>query len=88
MPAVVLSDRMGCLKNGVVANLVVPHPDYLRFAAHFGFRPDFCESQDPESKGVVEHLVGYANRTWRFRLTVGAAESPRPSAPPGPGGSR
>ena len=60
VPAVVLSDRMGCLKNGIVANLVVPHPDYLRFAAHFGFRPDFCESQDPESKGVVEHLVGYA----------------------------
>ncbi len=60
VPAVVLSDRMGCLKNGIVANLVVPHPDYLRFAAYFGFRPDFCESQDPESKGVVEHLVGYA----------------------------
>ena len=60
VPAVVLSDRMGCLKNGIVANLVVPHPNYLRFAAHFGFRPDFCESQDPESKGVVEHLVGYA----------------------------
>src|SRR5262249_9281257 len=30
VPAVVLSDRMGCLKNGIVANLVVPHPDYLR----------------------------------------------------------
>jgi transposase len=60
VPAVVLSDRMGCLKNGIVANLVVPHPDYLRFAAHFGFRPDFCESADPESKGVVENLVGYA----------------------------
>lgn len=60
VPAVVLSDRMGCLKNGIVANLVVPHPDYLRFAAHFGFRPDFTESQDPESKGVVENLVKYA----------------------------
>jgi transposase len=60
VPAVVLSDRMGCLKNGVVANVVVPHPDYVRFAAHFGFRPDFCESQDPESKGVVENLVRYA----------------------------
>jgi transposase len=38
VPAVVLSDRMGCLKNGIFANLVVPDPDYLRFAAHFGFR--------------------------------------------------
>lgn len=62
VPAVVLSDRMACLKNGVVANVVVPHPDYVRFAAHYGFRPDFCEAQDPESKGVVENLVGYAQR--------------------------
>jgi len=60
--AVVLTDRMGCLKNGVVANVVVPHPDYVRFAAHYGFRPDFCEANDPESKGVVEHLCGYAQR--------------------------
>jgi len=60
--AVVLSDRMGCLKNGIVANVVVPHPDYVRFAAHYGFRPDFCEGGDPESKGVVENLVGYARR--------------------------
>ena len=59
VPAVVLSDRMSCLKNGVVANVVVPHPDYVRFAAHYGFRPDFCESADPESKGVVENLAGY-----------------------------
>ncbi len=42
-PAVVLSDRMACLKAGVVANVVVPHPDYVRFATHFSFRPDFCE---------------------------------------------
>lgn len=60
VPAVVLADRMACLKSSVVANVVVPHPDYVRFATHFGFRPDFCEAADPESKGVVEHLVGYA----------------------------
>jgi transposase len=58
--AVVLADRMGCLKGGVVANVVVPTPDYVRFAAHYGFRPDFCEAADPESKGIVENLVGYA----------------------------
>ena len=62
VPAVVLADRMGCLKGGVVANVVVPAPGYLAFAAHYGFRPDFCEAADPESKGVVEHLVGYAKR--------------------------
>src|SRR5215211_5857098 len=27
-----------------------------------GFGPDFCEAADPESKGMVEHLVGYAKR--------------------------
>jgi transposase len=60
VPAVVLADRMGCLKGGVVANVVVPAPGYLAFASHYGFRPDFCEAADPESKGVVENLVGYA----------------------------
>jgi transposase len=62
VPAVVLADRMGCLKGGTVANVVVPHPEYVRFAAQYGFRPDFCEAADPESKGVVEALVGYAQR--------------------------
>lgn len=62
VPAVVLTDRMGCLKAGVVANVVVPHPDYVAFATRYGFRPDFCEAADPESKGVVEHLAGYAQR--------------------------
>ena len=26
------------------------------------FRPDFCHARDPESKGIVENLVGYAKR--------------------------
>ena len=43
-------------------NVVVPTPDYVRFATHYGFRPDFCEAADPESKGMVEHLVGYAKQ--------------------------
>ena len=62
VPAVMLTDRMGCLKGGVVANVVVPAPGVVAFAAHYGFRPDFCEAADPESKGVVEALVGYAKR--------------------------
>ena len=60
VPGVVLADRMGCLKGGVVANVVVPTAEYVRFASHYGFRPDFCEAADPESKGIVENLVGYA----------------------------
>jgi transposase len=60
VPGIVLADRMGCLKGGVVANVVVPAPGYVAFAAQYGFRPDFCEAGDPESKGLVENLVGYA----------------------------
>ena len=36
-PGKVLADRMGCLKGGVVANVVVPTAGYVRFAAHYGF---------------------------------------------------
>jgi transposase len=60
VPSVLLTDRMGCLKGGVVADVMVPAPAYVAFATHYGFRIDFCEAGDPESKGVVEHLVGYA----------------------------
>jgi len=60
VPKVVLADRMGCVKGGVVANVVIPTPDYVRFATHYRFRPDFCEGGDPASKGIVENLVGYA----------------------------
>lgn len=60
VPGVVLADRMGCLKGGVVANVVVPTAGYVRFAAHYGFRPDFCEAKDPESKGAVEAAVRIA----------------------------
>ena len=62
VPGTVLADRMGCLKGGVVADVVVPSPEYVRFAGHYGFRPDFCRAADPESKGIVENLVGYAKR--------------------------
>ena len=55
-----LSDRLRGVTGGIVAGAMVPAPDYVAFAAHYGFAPDFCEAGDPESKGVVEHLVGYA----------------------------
>jgi transposase len=60
VPRTVLADRMGCLKGGVVANVVIPSPDYVRLSLHYGFAPDFCEAADPASKGLVENLVGYA----------------------------
>jgi len=55
VPGVLLTDRMGCLKGGVVADIVVPAPGYVTFAAHYGFRPDFCEAGDPESNVRRRH---------------------------------
>jgi len=77
VPAVVLTDRMACLRGAVVANVVVAHPEYVRFATHYGFRPDFCEAGDPESKGVVEALAGYVQRDLVIpaRLTGGWPEA-------------
>ncbi len=68
-----LADRMGCLKGGVVANVVVPTPDYVRFASHYGFSPDFCHGADPQSKGIVENLCGYAQDDLTVPLLTEAA---------------
>ena len=35
VPTKVLADRMGCLKGGVVANVVVPTAEYVKFAGHY-----------------------------------------------------
>ena len=51
VPKVVLADRMGCLKGGVVANKVVPTSDYVRFAAHYGFRRTGARPSAPSRRG-------------------------------------
>ena len=73
VPARVLADRMGCLKGGVVANVVIPTAEYVRLAGHYGFAPDFCHASDPESKGIVENLCGYAQRDLAVPLLTEAA---------------
>ena len=78
VPGKLLTDRMACLKGGVVANVVIPTPDYVRLAGHYGFTPDFCHAQDPESKGIVENLVGYAQRDLVVPLLTEAQLSGRP----------
>src|SRR5665648_369750 len=70
VPAKVLADRMGCLKGGVVANVVVPTGDYVNFAGHYGFAPDFCNAADPASKGIVENLVDYGKSDLLVPLLV------------------
>jgi transposase len=52
VPKVVLADRMGCLKGGVVADVVVPTPDYVRFATHYRFRPGLLPRQGPAEQGA------------------------------------
>jgi hypothetical protein len=78
VPARVLADRMACLKGGVVANVVIPTPEYVRLATHYGFAPDFCHANDPESKGIVENLCGYAQRDLAVPLLTEAEITGRP----------
>jgi len=73
VPARVLADRMACLKGGVVANVVIPTAEYVRLAGHYGFTPDFCHANDPQSKGIVENLCGYAQRDLAVPLLTEAA---------------
>lgn len=73
VPARVLADRMACLKGGVVANVVIPTAEYIRLASHYGFAPDFCHAEDPQSKGIVENLCGYSQRDLAVPLLTEAA---------------
>ena len=73
VPAKVLTDRMGCLKGGVVAGVMVPTVEYVRFARHYGFEPDWCHANDPQSKGIVENLCGYAQTDLAVPLLTEAA---------------
>ncbi len=73
VPARVLADRMACFKGGVVANVVIPTAEYVRLARHYGFAPDFCHANDPQSKGIVENLCGYAQRDLAVPLLTQAA---------------
>lgn len=73
VPARVLADRMACLKGGVVANVVIPTAEYVRLAGYYGFAADFCHANDPQSKGVVENLCGYAQRDLAVPLLTEAA---------------
>jgi transposase len=59
VPGKVLAGRMGCLKGGGVANVAVPAPGYVRFAAHSGSGPISARPLTPKARGL-ENLVGYA----------------------------
>jgi hypothetical protein len=59
---------------------VVPTADYVRFGTHYGFRPDFCEGYDPESKVLVENLVGYVKSDRVIPADLTAADLPAANA--------
>ena len=63
VPGVVLTDRMACLRASVVANVGGAPPGLCAFAADYGFRPDFCEAADPESKGWSRRWPGMPSAT-------------------------
>ncbi len=88
VPAVVLSDRMSCLRAGIVANLVVPHPEYVRFAAHHGFRPDCCESATPSRREWSSTWPGTGSGTWWRPRRDSTAMSDGPTGRPGGGAWR
>ncbi|MGB7228500.1 MAG: IS21 family transposase [Candidatus Acidiferrales bacterium] len=77
VPKTLLTDRMGCLKAGTVAGIVIPTPDYVRFVTHYGTRPDFCCGADPASKGIVENLVGYVKSDLMIPQELSVSELPR-----------
>ncbi len=45
VPKTLLTDRMGCLKGGTVAGLVIPTPGYVRFVTHSGRDLTFVREQ-------------------------------------------
>ena len=55
VPGKVLADRMGCLKGGVVANVVVPAAEYVRFAARAAAG---SAAQDRGGEGVLRARAG------------------------------
>jgi transposase len=63
VPRTVLADRMGYVKAGWWRTWWSRRQTMCGSPRTTGFRPDFCEPADPESKGIVEALVGYANVT-------------------------
>lgn len=54
-------DRMDCPKGEVVANVVVPTPNYVRLTVHYGFGRTSLKRR-PGQQEIGEVLVGYAKR--------------------------
>ena len=45
------------------------HPEFLRFAHHYGFRPLACRVHRPQTKGKVERTISYLHRSFFYART-------------------
>ncbi|MCX5970126.1 MAG: integrase core domain-containing protein, partial [Coprothermobacterota bacterium] len=45
------------------------HPEFLRFARHYGFRPRACRVRRPQTKGKVERTIGYLHDSFFYART-------------------
>ena len=76
VPKVVLADRMGCLKGGVVANVVVPTPAYVRFASSLWFPArTFVRATTPNRRGSWRTWSATPSPTWSCPRTWPAPTS-------------
>lgn len=65
-PREIVYDNCKTVVSERVGTVVRFHPDLLRFAAAYGFKPRACWVHDPESKGKVESTVKYVRRDFFY----------------------
>jgi transposase len=76
VPAVVLADRMGCLKGGVVANVVLPTAAYVRFATHYLLTELRHAFPQVSGLGRVDSII-VSGRDRRRGTTAGSGDAGR-----------
>lgn len=65
-PREIVYDNTKTVVSERVGTIIRFHPDFLRFAAAYGFKPRACWLNDPESKGKVESSVKYVRRDFFY----------------------
>jgi hypothetical protein len=85
--AVLLSDRMACLKNGIVANVMVAHPDYVSLPT-MGSVPTSVRAAIRSPRAWSKTWLAMRSGTSWCQRTISAANSPRPTGRRGCGASK
>lgn len=66
VPHEILYDNAKTVVQERVGWVIRFHLDLLRFAAAYGFKPQACWMEDPESKGKVENAISYLRRDFYY----------------------